>query len=90
MFEEFVSFFIGFGWEGIVTGLAILLGVYGLRKAGLVATGNQARAANLVLSAVLYGLTSTNDPDAALMAGVSSLIAAFSYNLLELTGLKVK
>lgn len=79
-----------FGLPGLLAALVILLGVFVAKRAGLVATGDQARIANVVLSAVLFGLGDNPQSEGALMAVLSSLLAALAYELIKFIGAKVK
>ena len=78
-----------FGLYGLLATLVILAGVYAARKAGIVATGNQARIANIVLSAILYGLSGEPAAESALMAALTSIVAGLVYELLKWLGSKI-
>ncbi len=82
-FQILVDALAAFGWQGLVFAALILIGVFLARKVGLVVTGNQARIANLLLSAALYGLGSNPEAEAGLMAVLSSLLAALAFTGLE-------
>lgn len=72
-----------FGLPGLIAAFIILAGVFIAKRAGLVATGNQARIANIVLSAVLFGLGDNPQSEGALMAVLASLLAALAFQGLE-------
>ena len=72
-----------FGLPGLLAAFIILAGVFIAKRAGLVATGNQARIANIVLSAVLFGLGDNPQSEGALMAVLPSLRAAPAFQGLE-------
>ncbi len=79
-----------FGVPGLIATAVILLGIFAAKKGGLVATGNQARIANVVLSAILYGLADNPQSEGALLAVLSSVLAALAYTGLEWLGSKSK
>jgi hypothetical protein len=72
-----------YGLVGAIAAAVILIGVFFAKKAGLVATPNQARIANIVLSAVLYGLSDTPQSEGAIMAVLSSVLAGLAYEGLK-------
>ncbi len=76
---QFVEAVSAFGLPGLFTALVILVGVFAARKSGIVATGNQARVANLALGAILYGLNGSADSEAALHSVLSSILASLAY-----------
>jgi hypothetical protein len=82
-FQTLVDTLSAFGLPGLLAALVILIGVFVARQSGLVATGNQARIANIVLSAVLFGLGDNPQAEGALMAVLSSLLAALAFTGLE-------
>ena len=68
-----------FGLPGLLAALLILIAVYAAKRAGIVATGNHARIANMILSAILYGLGDNPKAEAALLATISSILAGLAY-----------
>lgn len=72
-----------FGLPGLLAAAVILIGVILAKISGLVATGNQARIANLVLSAILAGLSGNPQSEGALLAVLSSLLAALAFEGLD-------
>lgn len=72
-----------YGVVGVIVAALILFGVFFAKKAGLVATPNQARIANIVLSAALYGLSDNPQSEGALMAVLSSVLAGLAYEGLK-------
>lgn len=72
-----------FGLLGVIVAAVILIGVFFAKKAGLVASPNQARIANIVLSAILYGLSDNPQSEGALMAVLSSVLAGLAYEGLK-------
>ena len=72
-----------FRLPGLLAALVILIGVYVAKAGGLVATGNQARLANVVLSTILYGLSENPQSEGALLAVLSSLLAALAFEGLD-------
>jgi len=88
-FQTLVDVLKGFGLPGLLAAVVILLGVYTAKKGGLVATGDQARLANVVLSAVLAGLSDDPQAEAALVAVLASLLAALAFTTLEWVGNRI-
>jgi hypothetical protein len=82
-FQTLVDVLSSFGLPGILAALVILIGVFVAKQSGLVATGNQARIANVILSAILYGLSDNPQAEGALLAVLSSLLAALAFTGLE-------
>ncbi len=89
-FEQLLEAFtaLNIGWQALVYVAIILIGVYAARKAGLVATGNQARLANVILAAVLAGLSENPQSEGALLAVLSSVLAALAHEGLQKVGSK--
>ncbi len=81
--QSLVDALSAFGVPGVLTAVGILIAVFLAKRSGLVATGNQARMANLILSALLYGLSDNPDAEKAIMALLASLLAALSFTALE-------
>lgn len=84
--QSLVDALSAFGLPGLLAALVILIGVYVAKRSGLVATGNQARIANVVLSAILFGLSDNPQSEGALLAVLSSLLAALAYEGLKYLG----
>ena len=72
-----------FGVPGLIAAFLILVGVFVAKTAGLVATGDQARIANIIFSAVIFGLGENPQAEGALLAVLSSLLAALAYEALK-------
>lgn len=81
--QNLVDALTSFGLPGLLTALVILISVFIARKSGIVATGNHARLANLILGAVLYGLNGSAGADTALHSVLASLIAGLAYKGIE-------
>lgn len=81
-FQTLVDVLSSFGIPGLIAAVVILIGVYLAKRAGLVATANQARIANVVLAAIIYGLTNPSS-EGALMAVLSSVLAGLLHQLLQ-------
>ncbi len=77
--SQLVEAFAAFGLPGLLTALVILVGVFIAKQSGIVATGNHARLANLVLGAILYGLNGSADSETALHSVLASLLAALAF-----------
>lgn len=82
-FQTLVDVLSAFGLPGLLAALVILIGVFVARQSGLVATGNQARIANLVLSVIIAGLSDNPMAEGALLAVLSSLLAALAFEGLK-------
>jgi hypothetical protein len=82
-FQTLVDALAAFGWQGLAFAAVILIGVFVAKRSGLVATGDQARIANVILAAVLAGLGDNPLSEGALMAVLSSLLAALAYELIK-------
>ncbi len=78
-----------FGWQGLLVALVILVTVYVAKKSGIVATGSHARLANIVLSAILYGLSDNPASEKALLATFASILAGLAYEGLQYIGKKL-
>lgn len=87
--ENLVQALSAFGLPGLLSILVILVGVFIAKKSGLVATGNQARIANVVLSAVLYGLDGNPQSEGAIMAVLASVLASLLYQLIDYGGKQI-
>ena len=87
-FQTLVEALSEFGLAGVIAALVILLGVFAAKKSGLVATGDHARLANIVLSAILYGLADSPEAETALLAVISSVLAGLVYQALDYAGSK--
>ena len=72
-----------FGLPGILGALIVLIGVFLARKSGLVATGDHARLANVILSAILFGLSGNPAAQTALESVIASVLAGLAYELLQ-------
>lgn len=88
-FQTLIDTLQAFGLPGLLAALVILVGVFVARRAGLVATGNQARIANVVLSAILFGLGDNPKAEGALMAVLASLLASLMFELIKYAGSKI-
>lgn len=86
--NQLVEALSSFGLPGLLTALVILLGVYFARKSGVIATGNHARLANIVLGAILYGLNGNADSQTALHSVLASILAGLAYKGVEFLGTK--
>ena len=86
--SQFVEALASFGLPGLFVALVILVGVYFARQVGIVATGDHARLANLILGAVLYGLNGTADSETALHSVLASLLAALAFQGIQYLGSK--
>ena len=78
-----------FGIPGMIAVLVILLLVGLAKKSGIVATGNQARLANIVLSAILFGLGSDPSAETALMTAIASVLAGLAFELVKYAGNRI-
>lgn len=81
-FQTLVDVLAAYGLQGLIAAAVILICVYVAKRVGLVVTPNQARVANVVMAAVIYGLTNPQS-EGALMAVLSALLAALAHKGLE-------
>lgn len=81
--QTLVDALSAFGLPGIVASLVILVGVYVAKRAGIVASGNHARIANIVMSAILFGLSDNPSSEGMLGALIASLLAGLAYEGLK-------
>jgi len=88
--QQFLEAFaaLGLGWKGLLFVVAVLGGVYGAKKGGLVATGDQARLANIVL-ALIMGVLTGNVEEGAIISAISSIGSALLFELLSFVGSKI-
>lgn len=88
-FQSLIEALKAFGLPGLVVVVVILVGVFVAKKAGLVATGNHARLANVILSAILFGLSGDPEAETALHAAIASVLSALAYELIKWLGDKL-
>lgn len=88
--NELLSLAQSFGWQGLAIAVGILVLVFAARKAGIVATGNHARIANIIIGAILYGLSGDPTAETALLSTISSILAGLAYEGLQFAGKKLK
>ncbi len=86
MFDALIEALKVYGLPGLGVAALVLVGVYLARRGGLVVGGDTARLANVALAAVLSGLSGDPQADRALLAAVSSVLAALMYELLKFLG----
>jgi len=84
--NEFVQTLSSAGLPGMVAALVVLLIIFIAKKGGIVATGNQARFANVALGAITYGLSNAPEAEAALTALIASLLSALFYEGIQWSG----
>lgn len=84
--EQLIEAFQSFGLPGLLIVVVVLILIYVARISGLVATGNQARIANIVLTAILFGLSEDPTATAALQAAIASIASALLYELFKKIG----
>ena len=82
-FQTLVDVLSQFGLPGLIAAALILITVYIAKRTGLVASANQARIANVVLAAIIYGLSNPSS-EGALLAVLSALLAALAHKGLSL------
>lgn len=82
--SDFLALVQAAGIPGLITGLVVLLAVYGLSASGVVVTGDQKRLANVILSILLAGVSLFN-PDSVevVTAGIASLASALVYEFIR-------
>lgn len=89
-FQALIEAFQAFGWQGLGLAGLVLVGVFAAKKGGIVATGDHARVANVVLSAVLFGLGGDPAAETALHTALASIASALAYELIKWIGGKAK
>ena len=85
-FQALLDLFAGFGWQGLGVVGVILGAVVVAKKSGVVATGNQARAASIILAAVMQGLADNPESETAMLTVLSVVLAGLAHNALEWLG----
>lgn len=85
--EHFLSLVTSNGVTGLVTGLTVLIAVFGLNYAGVAVTKGQKQSANVVLSLLLAGVNLLNPsaPDV-VVAGIASVGSALAYEFIRHLG----
>lgn len=86
MFDALIEAMKAYGLVGLAIAALVLVSVYLARQGGLVVKGDHARLANIVLAAILSGLSGAPEADRALLAAVSSILAALMYELIRYLG----
>ena len=86
---EFIELVQANGVLGLEVGLGVLIVVFQLNKSGVVVGGEQKKAANIVLSILLSGL-SVLDPEFGdvLVASIASIGSALAFHLIQWAGVK--
>ena len=80
LLEAFAA--LGLGWKGLVFVGVILGGVFAAKKGNLVATGDQARLANVVFAFVMAALTG-DVQEGAILGSLSSIVSALLFELVD-------
>lgn len=89
--SDFLTVVQGAGVPGLITGLVVLLAVFGLSYGGVVVTGDQKRVANIVLSILLSGVSLLNPSSTEVVtAGIASLASALVYEFVRFLASKQK
>ena len=82
--EGFVALVLASGPAGLISGLGVLVAVFLLARGGVVASGAQKQAANVVLSILLSGVSLLDpQPEAAVTAAIASVGSALAYEFLR-------
>ena len=85
--SEFTTLVQANGVLGLVVGLIVLVIVYGMSKGGVIVTGKQKQAANVVLSLLLAGVSLVNPQSAdVIVAAIASIGSALVYELIKYLG----
>lgn len=88
---EFLTLVTQNGAIGLVTGLIVLGVVFGLSYGQVTVTGNQKRAANVVLSVLLSGVSLVNPENPEVVtAAIASLSSALLYEFILFLGKKAE
>ena len=88
-FQALIEALQAFGLPGLGAVAVILLGVFAAKRVGLVATGDHARLANVVLSAILFGLSGDPAAESGLSAALASILSALAYELIKWAGQQI-
>ena len=89
--SDFISLVQANGVLGLIVGFVVLVLVFGLSKGGVVVTGPQKQAANVILSILLSGLSILNPENKdALVAAIASIGSALVYELIKYIGSKAQ
>lgn len=81
--ELFLELVMNNGLLGLGVGLIVLVGVFLLARGGIAITGDQKRAANVVLS-ILLAFTAVDFSDGAgIVAAIASVASALVYQLIR-------
>lgn len=87
--SEFITLVQANGVLGLLVGLFVLVLVFGLSKGGVIVTGKQKQAANVVLSLLLAGVSLVNPQNAdVIVAAIASIASALVYELIKYLGAK--
>lgn len=85
--SEFLTLVTQNGVTGLVTGLFVLLFVFGLSYGQLTVTGGQKRTANVILSIFLSGVSLVNPENPnVLVAAIASVSSALAYEFILFLG----
>ena len=88
-FQSLIDALQAFGLPGLGAVAVILVAVFAAKKGGLVATGDQARIANVVMSAILFGLSGDPAAESGLNAALASVLSALAYEAIKWAGSKL-
>jgi len=80
--EQFFELAKGYGVEGLVVALVVLVLVYLAKFSGLVKNGNVARIVNVIFAVVLGGYQ-FGDNESAFVSVIASIGSALLYTLIE-------
>ncbi len=79
-----------FGLPGLIAAGLVLLTIFLAKRSGMIVSGNQARIANIVLNAIIFGLGDNPQSEGALLAVLSMVLSALAFTFLEWAGKKLK
>ena len=88
-FQSLIDALQAFGLPGLGAVAVILVAVFAAKKGGLVATGDQARIANVVMSAILFGLSGDPAAESGLNAALASVLSALAFEAIKWVGKQV-
>lgn len=85
--DQFVSLVQANGVLGLITGLIVLVTVFGLSQGGVTVTQGQKQSANVVLSILLSGVSLFNPgQNDTVVAAIASISSALAYEFIRYLG----
>jgi len=82
-FQQLVDALSALGLPGLGLAAFILIAIFIARKVGVVASSGQAQLANVILSAILAGLSSDPTVEKGLLAIIASVLSALLWQIIQ-------